>query len=234
MQHIPEVDLSQKINKSLKALRVFPVLGFELNERNTVKLDLSVSNSKLEAVDLTNTSSFSDFIQQIQHPYLIGIGGYAEDRFVYKRSSMFETKGKPRSLHLGVDLWGQVRTPVYCPIRGSVHSFAFNDRFGDYGATIILKHQVGDMVFHSLYGHLSLDSIKGLELGQVFEAGDLLCWFGEDHENGHWPPHLHFQLIVDMGGQMGDYPGVAPMDESEYYLSNCPDPNLILRSAVLG
>ena len=59
-------------------------------------------------------------------------------------------------------------------------------------------------------------------------AGQLIAHFGEPHENGHWPPHLHFQLIIDMEGNKGDYQGVCKFSERDKYLANCPDPGLIL------
>ncbi|HWZ36478.1 MAG TPA: hypothetical protein VNW51_09975, partial [Mucilaginibacter sp.] len=52
---------------------------------------------------------------------------------------------------------------------------------------------------------------------------------GSIDKNGHWPPHLHFQLMFDMEGWVGDYPGVARFSEKEKHLRNIPDPNLILR-----
>jgi hypothetical protein len=48
-------------------------------------------------------------------------------------------------------------------------------------------------------------------------------------ENGNWPPHLHFQLIRDMQGWKGDYPGVAKFSERQQWLDNCPDPDTILQ-----
>lgn len=35
--------------------------------------------------------------------------------------------------------------------------------------------------------------------------------------NGGWPPHLHFQAMVepDLGGKRGDYPGVATRGDWE-------------------
>jgi hypothetical protein len=53
-------------------------------------------------------------------------------------------------------------------------------------------------------------------------------------ENGQWPPHLHFQIVVDMEipiaiGRKGDYPGVCKLSEKEKYLNNCPNPDLILQ-----
>jgi murein DD-endopeptidase MepM/ murein hydrolase activator NlpD len=65
-------------------------------------------------------------------------------------------------------------------------------------------------------------------VGNQIEKGQLIASFGNEDENGHWPPHLHFQLMFDMEGCFGDYPGVGKYSEKEKYLQNIPDPNLIL------
>lgn len=115
------------------------------------------------------------------------------------------------------------------PLDGEVHSFAFNDRFGDYGATIILSHQLTGVSFFSLYGHLALSSLKDLYPGKKVTKGEKFAGFGIPAENGQWPPHLHFQLILNMGGRNGDYPGVCRYSEKEEWLTNSPDPDLILQ-----
>jgi len=161
-----------------------------------------------------------------------GIGGYNEHREVYAGSPVFDAKNaneKPRRLHLGVDIWGKPYTAVMAPVTGMVHSFAFNDRKGDYGATIILSHNVENKTFYTLYGHLSLNSIKDLQEGKRIEAGEVFAEFGIPAENGQWPPHLHFQIINDIGGWKGDYPGVCANDEKEKWLQNSPDPDTILQ-----
>ncbi len=104
------------------------------------------------------------------------------------------------------------------PLDGIVHSFAFNNQFGDYGATIILSHQLDGISFYTLYGHLSLASLKNLQDGQSVKQGQVFAEFGIPFENGHWPPHLHFQLILDMGERKGDYPGVCKYSEKETWL----------------
>lgn len=136
---------------------------------------------------------------------------------------------EPRRLHLGTDIWGLAGTPVYAPLGGMVHSFAFNDHFGDYGATLILLHQLDGLPFYTLYGHLSLRDIAHISEGQYVNRGQEIAHFGQPHENGHWPPHLHFQIIFDIGLYEGDYPGVCRYAERERYLSNCPDPDLVLQ-----
>lgn len=194
-------------------------------------MDFTHNNTKLTDEVLGDTDLFSDYVneQLAQAGALYGIGGYNEHRTIYSRSQVFDTGSEePRRLHLGVDIWGAAGTPVYAPLPGTVHSVGFNAAFGDYGATLILQHDVDGFLFHTLYGHLSLHSIEDKKEGDTFEKGEWIAAFGPPAENGHWPPHLHFQLIIDMQGWRGDYPGVCKYSEREGYLANCPDPDLIL------
>ncbi len=115
------------------------------------------------------------------------------------------------------------------PLDGIVHSFAFNKEDSDYGATLILTHHLEDTGFHALYGHLSLNSLKNLREGATIRKGQVIGEFGMRFENGNWPPHLHFQLILDMQGWKGDYPGVCKFSERERWLENCPDPEAVLQ-----
>ena len=58
--------------------------------------------------------------------------------------------------------------------------------------------------------------------------GEVFAHFGKPTDNGNWPPHLHFQIIEDMGLWEGDYPGVCSLNDAEKFLANCPDGNLML------
>ncbi|MEP7110418.1 MAG: peptidoglycan DD-metalloendopeptidase family protein [Ferruginibacter sp.] len=221
-----------------------PVINFNPSEEKLFHFDFSSTNKELTLADITNTQIFSQYINkklEIEHAKF-GIGGYNEDRVLYKRSSLFEPSessgsfifgggwdgASPRSIHLGIDVWGPEGTEVFAPVGGMVHSFAFNDNFGDYGATIILKHQLDTIVFHTLYGHVSLEDIAQLHQGKYFSRGELIAHFGKPAENGCWPPHLHFQVIGDMNLKEGDYPGVCAISERKKFTLNCPDPDLIL------
>jgi len=84
-------------------------------------------------------------------------------------------------------------------------------------------------VFHTLYGHISVKDIDNISATQYVVRGQQIAHFGEPEENGQWPPHLHFQVIIDMQLKQGDYPGVCKYSEQEKYLQNCPDPDLILQ-----
>jgi peptidoglycan LD-endopeptidase LytH len=208
-----------------------PVVLFDASSDKLLPMDFTATNTSLTPEILDSVALFSDYVNQqlAQHQAKFGIGGYAEHRTIYARSAHFNSGEEPRRLHLGVDIWGPAGTPVFAPLNGHVHSFQFNNNYGDYGATIILRHQLEGVSFHTLYGHVSLASLEGLYENKPVVAGELFAHFGKPDENGQWPPHLHFQLIIDMEGKFGDYPGVCRYIERERYLANCPDPNIILQ-----
>ena len=207
------------------------VVPFYPKNDKLLLLDFTAANTDLTDDILNDTEAFSDYIniKLKTSNCKYGIGGYNEHRTVYSRSNVFNTADEPRRLHLGVDIWGEAETSVFAALDGVVHSFAFNDNYGDYGATIILEHQLDGFIFHALYGHLSLKDLDGLYIGKRIAKGDIVAHFGTLKENGNWPPHLHFQVIIDMENNVGDYPGVCKLSEREIYLANCPDADLILQ-----
>ncbi|MCF2445842.1 peptidoglycan DD-metalloendopeptidase family protein [Dyadobacter sp. CY345] len=201
------------------------------SEKPFRKLDFSEKNSDLLSRDLREISVFSKYVfeEMLSQNQYVGIGGYDENRVIYRQREHFTNQENERSIHLGVDIWAAAGEPVYAPLAGEVHSFAFNNYFGDYGPTIILKHELDHVPFYTLYGHLALKSLENLHEGKLITAGEQIAKIGTFPENGDWPPHLHFQIISDMGDKKGDFPGVSSIAEREYYLSICPDPDLILR-----
>lgn len=198
------------------------------------KLDFSSKNLDLVNMQFENVVQFSDYVFQemLLKNHKIGIGGYGEKRVIYLKLKHFSGgEANARDLHLGTDIWTDAGTPIYAPLKGHIHSFAFNNHQGDYGPTIILRHQIENIPFFTLYGHLSLSTLEGLRINQVFEAGQILGTLGNFPENGNWPPHLHFQIIAEMGNYDGDYPGVCHEKDSAYFFQNCPNPNFILKIA---
>ncbi|PAW93031.1 peptidase M23 [Mucilaginibacter sp. MD40] len=196
-------------------------------------LDLTLSNTELTPELLADTAAFSEWVNQCLavNKCRYAIGGYMEHRAVYTRSQLFNAEGEPRRLHLGVDIWGPAGTIVYAPVAGTIHSFADNNHFGDYGPTIILQHQFTEFTLYSLYGHLSRKSLEGLHNGMVIQKNQPIGTFGDAGENGSWPPHLHFQLMLNIGDARGDYPGVGYYSRLSEYEQNIPDPEVILNFA---
>ncbi|MES2731949.1 MAG: peptidoglycan DD-metalloendopeptidase family protein [Bacteroidota bacterium] len=207
-----------------------PVILFQWEKENVLVLDLTAANAALHTVNLSSTKAFTDYVfgAMAKAGAAVAVGGYNENRYIYRRSEHFQQKGEPRSIHVGIDIWAVAGTPIFAPLAGKVHSFQYNDQFGDYGPTIILEHRLEEIPFYTLYGHLSLASLEGLYTGKTIEQGEKFADIGNYPINGDWPPHLHFQVITDMQGLQGDFPGVCGLSEREKYLRLCPDPNLIL------
>lgn len=210
----------------------YPVVPFDPSTDKLLQMNFTETNKDLTKDVIENVSKFSNYVdEQLSNAGArYGIGGYAENRSVYSRSKVFDDPegGEPRRLHLGTDIWGKAGTPVCAPLGGMVHSFKFNDRYGDYGATIVLLHQLESAAFYTLWGHVSLKDIALVE-GQYINREQEFAHFGESHENGQWPPHLHFQIIENIELHEGDYPGVCRLSDRGFYLKNCPDADLLLQ-----
>lgn len=208
-----------------------PVIPFDPQVQHLAAVDLREDSKEVPAGISSNPAAFREHMVELRRKMGADflVGGYGELRGIYDSSAHFATTGEPRRLHLGVDIWGPAGTPVFAFAGGMVHSTAFNSAAGDYGATLILLHQLEGIPFYTLYGHISLADIRQISAGQYVSHGQEIAHFGEPEENGHWPPHLHFQVIADLGGREGDFPGVCRFSEKAGWLANCPDPELILQ-----
>ena len=221
----------------LKSLNPFPVLGKHISKESYIPLDLSIHNTELKTVDVSSSSDLETYIWQYikTQNARVAYGGYLEQRGIYQRSDYFnasqteQSQQEERNIHLGIDLWIEVGSPIYAPLRGEIHSFKNNTNYGDYGPTIILKHHIEDKTFYTLYGHLSLDSIEHLKVGVEVKQGEQIATLGKAEVNGDYPPHLYFQIIKDIQDYTGDYPGVSSAKHLEFYKENCPDANLLLK-----
>lgn len=225
------MDASAKLAGCLKGTSLSKVVDFDAAADSLFTLDLTLANTSLTPEIVADTATFSHWVnrQLAQHKARYGIGGYLELRTIYDSRPHFTVEAEPRRLHLGIDIWADAGTPVYAPLYGEIHSFKDNDNYGDYGPAIILKHQINNLTFYSLYGHLSRKNLVGLSVGQPIKSGQQIANFGDIQENGNWPPHLHLQLMLDMEGNSGDYPGTCRNSKKEKYLQNVPNPALILR-----
>lgn len=214
-----------------------PVLDFNPAAERIGPIDLSKNNPAFSEKIFSDLDLFNQFIDERRTGYKFLTGGYLEERDMYKRSKLFSNNlrmlatdaDEPRSIHLGMDIWGEAGSAIFAPLGGMIESFAYNNNFGDYGATIILQHQLETVNFYSLYGHLALKDLENIRLGQFINRGQRLAQFGLPEENGHWPPHLHFQLIFDIENFDGDYPGVCKISELGHYRFNCPNPDTVLK-----
>ena len=207
--------------------------GPTTSRTGNIVFDLSVGSPEFSDPDeLADVDAFTAkiFARMKAAGAGVGIGRYNEARLLYTSDVFKSTDGERRTIHIGIDLFMKAGSPVFAPLEGVIHSFANNAAPLDYGPAIIIQHEFDDgrVRFFTLYGHLSEGSLEGLYPGMPVKRGDRIAGIGAPPTNGGWPPHLHFQIICDMLGRQGDFPGVAPASQREVWLSICPDPNLIL------
>lgn len=222
----------EKIISLLHSLDAAKVIEPEIGYNDYYPLNLSVTNTDLEGIKLETAKDYEFFIQNHldQNNAKIAFGGYIETRNLYQRSSVFKNvNSEERNIHIGLDLWINQSASIHAVLDGTIHSFQNNTALGDYGPTIILEHEIDGLKFHTLYGHLSEDSLKNKKIGTKVQSGEQIATLGWSPVNGDYAPHLHFQIIIDMEGKKGDYPGVCNKNTLMYYQNNCPDPNLLLK-----
>ena len=203
-----------------------PLFKPALTRANTIYMELSSANNEFDNLDADEIDAA--VFKKIENAGAIaGAGGYLENRSVYKDTDLFQGDAE-RCIHIGVDVFMPAGVEVFAPLSGEVQSFANRQVAGDYGPVIILRHNLNGFEFHTLYGHLSESSLQGLDDGKTIAQGEKLAEIGPRPVNGNWTPHLHFQLIEDMQGYRGDYPGVVRPADLAFFEANCPDPNALL------
>ncbi|MHA1930635.1 MAG: aminotransferase class III-fold pyridoxal phosphate-dependent enzyme [Candidatus Thorarchaeota archaeon] len=208
----------------------------KLNEYRSTVLDLSVGSLDYEYPEdvleyARATRTIRNKLTETDSEILIG--RYDECRLIYTGDQYSENDSiirNSRLTHIGIDIFSSPETPILAPLDGVVHSLRNNDIPLDYGPTIIIEHTPTNSIrFYTLYGHLSIESINGVTVGQKIRKGEEFARIGDYPTNGGWPPHLHFQIITDMMDKKGDYYGSCWANQRNIWKSICPDPNLILK-----
>lgn len=216
--------------------RLGRVVEPDLRVADKIVFDLSIGSP--EVPNLAETADVERFTRRLFDRMSaanveVGIGRYNEARLIYT-TDLFKVPGNDgpewRTVHIGLDIFMEAGARVLAPLDGVVHSFRNNTAPLDYGPTIILQHTIAEqgLTFYTLYGHLSEDSLDGLYEGKPIAQGTPIAKIGNYPINGNWPPHLHFQVITDLLGRTGEFPGVARPSQRDLWLSLSPDPNLIV------
>jgi murein DD-endopeptidase MepM/ murein hydrolase activator NlpD len=196
---------------------------------NATVLDLSIgSRIRGQEISGLGVAEFSELIEGIMRDADtdFAFGRYAEPRALYSNENFASNEtGESRTIHMGLDLFCAVDTPVHAPLDGTVAVLANNDRELDYGPMVVLQHATDTgQGFYTLYGHLSLDTLAAIQQGQEVRAGEQIAKVGAPPHNGNWAPHLHLQLVLDLMSLDADFPGVAYESKKDYWLTLSPSP----------
>ncbi|WP_034057497.1 peptidoglycan DD-metalloendopeptidase family protein [Lacinutrix jangbogonensis] len=208
------------------------VIDAAIPKSDYTPIDLSKANTDLDTFDSSSSQDWDTYITKYlkERNKKVAFGGYLEKRGIYNRSDYFNNPNPraERNIHIGLDLWIAAGTSVLAAFNGEIHSFKDNTNFGDYGPTIILRHDLDGFVFYTLYGHLSRESLANLKVGAMVSQGEIIAYLGKAEVNGDYAPHLHFQMIIDLQGCVGDYPGVCSLQDLEFYKENTVNPERVL------
>jgi Ser/Thr protein kinase RdoA (MazF antagonist) len=232
---LPPVPHGPAVGRWLQEQAPAPVLDVDLGAAPSLVLDLGVGSLLLGADPAeveTEALTARVFSAMERAGVDVGVGRYDEARGLYL-SGLFGAGDRPtderRTVHLGLDLFVKPGSAVHAPLEGTVEVLANNTAPQDYGPLVILRHETGDDApFFTLYGHLTEDTLEGLEEGQPVARGQEIARVGAPPTNGGWTPHLHFQLILDLLGRGSDFPGVARASERGVWTAFSPDPNVLL------
>ncbi len=208
------------------------VLDNDIHTSKYVAIDLSEKVTDHSRKFLEDPKNFESFINDylLTNNASVAYGGYNEKRTLYHHNQLFnDVESAERNIHLGYDFWAKTGTKIVAPLDAVVHSFDYNTGTGNYGPTIILEHDIEGHHFYTLYGHLSTESIEDIEIGDRIGRNEAFATIGDASVNGNYAPHLHFQIIIDLEGHFGDYPGVSAEEDLPHYLKNCPDPDLLFK-----
>ncbi len=232
---LPAVPQSDRVVSWLRAQQTTfaPLLGHDLRSTPVAPLDFSAGSALIDSDPQRNAPKELDArIARVlaEHDAHIGVGGYDEARLIYHWPK--EPQGvEPRTIHIGLDVSAKPGTPLFAPLDGVVHGVENADGYHDYGPVIVLRHETTDeppVEFFTLYGHLSVDSLHGLAVGQPIARGTEFARIGEAPTNGHWWAHVHIQVIVDMLDVPCNVNGASRASQRRVWKSLCPNPNLLL------
>ena len=215
-----------------------PVVGIDWERDRSMALDLGVASPLIEGDPQgLQVGALSRRIEEemAREGAVLAVGRYDEARLLYT-SSLFGDASEEvgewaerRTVHLGIDLFLPAGTAVCAPLAGRVVAAHDNRAALDYGPVLILEHEgPGGDRFYTLYGHLSRESLWRGSVGREVEAGEQIGTIGSSEVNGGWPPHLHFQVILDLLGLGTDFPGVCRASERAVWGAFSPDPARLL------
>jgi murein DD-endopeptidase MepM/ murein hydrolase activator NlpD len=159
----------------------------------------------LRRADLQNATfdQMSEFGQQQQayldqHPSVKPANGAITSEFGYRSDPI---SGEP-ALHQGLDIAGNIGTPIYAPADGVVEEVGMHQ---NYGRVVVLRHAGCGM--ETLYGHLSNYAVH---VGQHVKRGDLIAYMGTSGKSTG--PHLHYE-VHKQGRAVNPRPFILPEDQ---------------------
>ncbi len=187
------------------------------NHLNVISQDIWKNQQKLNA---------HMFNALAQHNTQWGVCGYLEERKLLLADcpQMVEEQ---RFYHLGLDVILPLNTPLCAPLDATVVEAYYEQGKGNYGGLVLLRHQIADETFYSLYGHLNAQKLP--VIGTQLKSGEVFGFVGDFSENGDWFYHTHVQILTEKsyrGGWISK--GYCAQKDLPTINEYCPNPCFLI------
>jgi len=183
------------LNLSLTDTVVAPLFGNQLVGHPHI-FDFSSANPIVSQYDAADFERFQQlvFSELASTGKNWGVGRYLEERRLLL-TPYPQMQAEGRFFHVGLDIVVPQGWPLYAPLSCVVVEADFDTGLGNYGGYVKLRHELGGVIFYSLYGHL--DTRHVVKAGERLEAGQQLGNIGADQSSGGWFTHTHLQVITE-------------------------------------
>ncbi len=93
----------------LKTYNFHSIVSFNFQKDTILSIDLTENNTELHSLDLLNVEMMDEYVsRKIKEINAVcAVGGYLENRYIYRTTKHFQQSKEPRSIHLGVDVWAK-------------------------------------------------------------------------------------------------------------------------------
>lgn len=172
---------------------------------------------KFKTTDLVAVTEIEQYKEMVKKGFILKSG---EERIYYDQKPGQPSDRERTNLHLGIDCVVENGSPVFAIYDGEVMGMEVVDKNkqelfenngqglyrgeGGYGNMILLRHELGEKTFYSLYGHLAAPE-KIPIIGDLIKKGEIIGTVGKSFslENGGWPAHLHFNILKEQNAVAG-------------------------------
>ncbi len=158
----------------------FAIVETEYIDRSVENYQMAVSDNMRQIYELHD--NYSSRLDLLSHtPAVSPSEGWVSSLFGFR----FDPYTQNKEFHSGLDIAGNIGTPVVAPADGKVN---FVGQQNAYGKMISIDHGMGLV---TRYGHLSSVAVSA---GQKIERGDLIGSMGNSGRSTG--PHLHYEVLL--------------------------------------
>jgi murein DD-endopeptidase MepM/ murein hydrolase activator NlpD len=198
---------------------------------NGVFISLANNSPVYENVDIRDQIQLQEYADQLMRENKTNwaVSDFGENReFMFTELGHDQMVSQQRFMHLGLDIWVPVNTPIYAPLTGEVVLSEYESGEGNYGGLVIMKHKFNDLVIYAVYGHLAKDQLPAVNT--VIATGEKIGLIGEMDSNGGYFYHTHLQVLTEAGYQNGfAHKGYSTPEQFQNHQEFCLDPRFLFK-----